>query len=319
MAHSPLDELALATPEADAFCSSTAWALSAHETFHPEQEPYFFESELGYLVLARGWTPAFGRYLCPLEAMWGLASPLVGRQPLELGRQAGELLLSLKEEWDGLWLCGLSPRSHAFVGLAMALGEAHNLYMGPTTRRHVSSLVGGLDGFLERRSSSFRRNLRRAERGASAAGVVFRWERDFVDESARRAAYGQALDVDDRSWKGLSDQGLNASGMAEFYDRMTSRLAREGRLRMVFGELDGEVVAMGFGGLLGDTFRGLQMSYDDRFKSLSLGNLVQWEMVQRLAQEDTGVLHYDLGTDIGYKARWSEPGLETVALVVRPS
>ena len=84
---------------------------------------------------------------------------------------------------------------------------------------------------------------------------------------------------------------------------------------MVFARLDGEDVAMGFGGILGDTFRGLQMSYDDRFRQLSLGNLIQWSLIEHLVTE--GLRLYDLGTDIGYKRRWAEPGMETVALVVR--
>ncbi|MEC9072926.1 MAG: GNAT family N-acetyltransferase, partial [Myxococcota bacterium] len=174
---------------------------------------------------------------------------------------------------------------------------------------------GGVDGFLSRRSSRFRRNLRRAERRAQEEGITFRWHTNTDDEASRQAMYRRALAVDDRSWKGRAGQGLNASNMARFYDRMTMRLGREQRLRFVFAERDGQTLAMGFGGSLGAVFRGLQMSYDDDFRQLSLGNLIQWSMIQNLVGE--GVEHYDLGTDIGYKARWGEPGLETVSLVVR--
>jgi CelD/BcsL family acetyltransferase involved in cellulose biosynthesis len=104
--------------------------------------------------------------------------------------------------------------------------------------------------------------------------------------------------------------------MADFYDRMTRRLAARGRLRATLARFGDEDVAMGFGATFGDTFRGLQMSYDDRFRDLALGNLVQHRLISGLAEE--GIRLYDLGTDIGYKRRWSEPGLETVALVVRP-
>ena len=106
-----------------------------------------------------------------------------------------------------------------------------------------------------------------------------------------------------------------ASNMAPFYDHMTAYLARRGMLRLVFARLDGEDIAMGFGGILGDTFRGLQMSYDERHRHLSLGNLIQLALITRVADE--GVARYDLGTEMDYKRRWSEPGMETVALVVR--
>lgn len=310
-----MDAAALNSPAVDTFCSSSAWALSAHEAFHPEQELFLYQGATGYLVLARGEAPGMGRYLSPLEAMWGLSSPLLGPSPMELGAEAAEQLLSIRDEWDGLWLCGLAAHSHGFVSLAMGLGEEMDLYMGPTTRRHVASLEGGVDGFLSRRSSSFRRNLRRAARRAEQEGVTFRWLTTIPDEQTRAELYARALDVDDRSWKGRGNQGLNASDMALFYDRITLRLLREQRLRFVFAERDGQTVAMGFGGCLGTVFRGLQMSYDDDFRHLSLGNLVQWCMIQNLVSE--GVEHYDLGTDIGYKARWGEPGLETVSLVAR--
>ena len=103
--------------------------------------------------------------------------------------------------------------------------------------------------------------------------------------------------------------------MVDFYDHMSAYLAKHGALRMVFARHEGCDIAMGFGGILGDTFRGLQMSYDADFKHLSLGNLIQRELITRVAQES--VCHYDLGTEMDYKRRWSRPGLETVALVIR--
>ena len=71
----------------------------------------------------------------------------------------------------------------------------------------------------------------------------------------------------------------------------------------------GEDLAFIFGGLRWGVFRGLQLSFDDRFRTSSLGNVMQGLMVQRLCQE--GVELYDLGTDLAYKRRWSEPGLRT--------
>ena len=184
----------------------------------------------------------------------------------------------------------------------------------PVEHRHVASLEGGLGGWLSRRARTFRKSLRQAERRAEAAGITFEWH-DAVTETERAELYARALSVDNRSWKGLEDAGLMASNMAPFYDHMTAYLARRGTLRLVFARCDGEDIAMGFGGILGDTFRGLQMSYDERFRHLSLGNLVQLALITRVAGE--GIAHYDLGTEMDYKRRWSEPGMETVALVVR--
>ena len=309
------DRLVLETPRIDPFCSSSAWVLSAHEAFHPEQEPWVFRSESGYLVLAEGRTPEIGTYLAPLEAMWGLASPLVGFGRGDLAAEACDLLCRETPRWDALWLCGLDPRSVTFSALAVGLSENYSLFRGPVTRRHVAALDGGVDGYLGRRSSRFRANLRRADRRAVQAGITWTWVDTVPSDTEREALFSRALRIDEQSWKGLSGQGLGVGGMAAFYDRMTARLAARGALRLVFATLGGEDIAMGFGAVFGTTFRGLQMSFDERFRHLSPGNLVQLEMLRRL--EDEAIGWYDLGTDIGYKSRWGEPGLETVALVVR--
>ena len=308
------DALALDSPDVDAFCSSTAWVVPAHKAFHPEQELFCYEGEFGYLALAQGEAPNLGTYLAPLEAMWGLASPLVGADSARLAIEAWRTLRGDHASWNALWLCGLSPHGAAFKALAMLAGQGQRLFVGPTTYRHVASLEGGVEGWLGRRTRIFRKNLRQATRKVERANVTFEWHRS-PGEDEQEALYKRALAVDDKSWKGLDAQGLRASNMAEFYQHMTRYLAKRGALRMVFARCDGADIAMGFGGILGDTFRGLQMSYDERFKHLSLGNLIQLELIKQVAQES--IQHYDLGTEMDYKRRWSNPGLETVALVVR--
>ncbi len=307
------DALALKTPQVDAFCTSSAWILSAHQAFHPEQEPYVYRSDEGWLVLARGHAAGLGAYLAPMEAMWGLASPLLGDgEALFAGCERA--LLSAQDDWDTLWLCGMNPGSSAFRCLSQRFGKTHRLFLGPVTRRSVADLSRGLDGFWADRARVFRKNLRRARRLADEAGIVWEWHATVTGD-ARERLYARILDVDRRSWKGLAHEGLSDSGMITFYELMSRRLAEAGRMRVVFARLDDEDVAMGFGATFGDSFRGLQMSYDDRFRSLSLGNLVQVELITRLCAE--GITSYDLGTEMDYKRRWSEPGLETTTLVIR--
>ena len=310
------DAAALRTPDIDAFCSSSAWVLSAHAAFHPEQQPWVWTDGLGsWLVLAHATTPEIGRYLAPLEAMWGLASPVVASDPGSFASRAAEALLAVEDAWDALWLCGLRPGSQAFRTLAFTMGRRFRLFRGPTTRRQVADLDGGWEGWLSRRPRTQRKSLRRAERRAAEAGVRWEWHDAVPDEAERAALYARAVAVDDRSWKGIGEQGLSVGGMAAFYDHMTRRLAQAGTLRLVIGVLDGVDIAMGFGAAFGDTFRGLQMSYDDRYRHLALGNLVQARLIRACCDE--GMAWYDLGTEMAYKDRWSEPGLETVALVVR--
>ncbi len=309
------DDLARETPYVDQYCTSSPWALSAHEAFYPEHEMFLFRSESTWLTLARGVSDHIGRYLAPLEAMWGLASPLLGIDPIESTLEAIEALESIGDEWDSLWLCGLDPNAPPFMLLARHFSELNAVFLGPATLRHVASLEGGFDGWMTRRSSRFRANLRRAMRLAQSTGIETEWLSEFSDETFRQASFQRALAIDDDSWKGETGQGLRASEMATFYDRMTERLARRNQLRMIFLKLGGRDIAMGFGAQCGDTLRGLQMSYVKEYASYSPGNVLQARFIQRLEAE--GIERYDLGTDLGYKARWSEAGLETAALVIR--
>jgi CelD/BcsL family acetyltransferase involved in cellulose biosynthesis len=95
---------------------------------------------------------------------------------------------------------------------------------------------------------------------------------------------------------------------------MIPRLARRGALRVVFLKHDGRDVAYAFGGVLDGVYRGLQLSFDEAFRHLGLGNLAQYFMIEFLASN--GVEYYDLGSELDYKSRWGDEIFETVALWV---
>jgi len=178
-------------------------------------------------------------------------------------------------------------------------------------QRHCASLEGGVEGFVSRRSRKMRANLRRARRKTQAAGVTFE-EADLTRGS--KEIYDRIIEIEMQSWKGLSGVGIDSGHMHDFYDEMVARLHAADALRVLFAREGGRDAAYILGGVLGDTFRGLQFSYIQELEELSLGNICQLEMVDRLVTE--GVLNYDLGSDIEYKARWGESGLKTTTLVV---
>lgn len=302
-----------ATEGIDRFCSSLDWVLPAHEAFIPDHPLHLREGEHGFVTLARGFNPRIGRYLQPLEASWCLASPFVGTHAAGLVDEfAGECASRLMD-WDLLYLSGVGPDSELFREIIRAFGLRHRIGLGHRTNRYVASLDGGLDGYLGRRSSKFRANLRRSQRMAQAAGITYEvvagaTEHDFP------TLYDRILAVEERSWKGQSGTGILDGGMNTFYRIMLPRLARRGALRVLFAREGERDVAFVFGGLFEETYRGLQLSFDQALDRLSLGNLVQLEMIRALADE--GVLAYDLGSELDYKSRWAESCLETVTLWV---
>jgi hypothetical protein len=296
------DEAVGRSPALDRFCSSSVWVLPAARHLMPSATPRIYEREGSFVALARtsGW-------LHPLEATWCLPCPLVGADP----DAAVELLLralELEDGVDGALVTGLFPGSSLWKSLLPALGRRFNVSAGPATRRYVADLGDGIGGFLKRRSPGFRRSLEKAERRARRAAVGFETANDD-------ASFERILAVERRSWKGRRAAGIDGEPMCSFYRDMHGRLAKSGRSRLTFARIDGEDVAYIFGGVFGDTYRGLQFSFDDRFAALSLGNLCQLEEIRRLSEE--GIRRYDLGTEVSYKKRWGEEVVTTLSLVVR--
>lgn len=213
--------------------------------------------------------------------------------------------------WNVALITGLRETSRLFRALVPELGRRFALSRGPVTRRYAAELEGGVEGFLRRRSSGFRKNLRKAERQSRARGVRFEIA-DYDEESS----FERMLAVERKSWKGRRGVGIDTEPMCGFYREMNERLVERGWRRLVFATLEGEDVAYIFGGVFGDTYRGLQFSFDDRFGDLSLGNLCQLEEMRRLAAE--GIQTYDLGTEVAYKKRWGDRIFSTSSLLVRP-
>jgi hypothetical protein len=306
------DEAVLASANIDRFCSSSHWILPAQAAFHSQHTAFVATLDSGFVALSRGQTSGLGRYFAALEAMWGLACPLVGRDEAKLGAEAASLLLAQRHAWDVLWLGGIVRDGSLFRALVRGLGRHAELRVGPLTTRHEASLEGGYDGWLGRRSPLFRKRIRQAVRGVDRGGIRLEWI------GAGAVVDGEALferihRVERRSWKGMEGTGFVQGDMYTFYRRMVPRLARAGKLRVLFASKDGEDIAFCFGGVLGDTYRGLQNSFDDRFRDLSLGNAMQANTIMRLAQE--GVAVYDLGSEMEYKTRWADGGLETMTLI----
>jgi hypothetical protein len=287
----------------DRFCSSTFWILPAARHLTPGAVPRILRANGAYAVLARS-----DFWLHPLEATWGLDCPLVGLDP----GAAVEIFcvaLELDPDWSAAVATGISPSSALWKTLGRALARRYAVERGPTARRYVARLEDGLEGFLSRRPASLRKNLEKADRRAKRSGLTFE-VRDQGD-----ASFERILAVERRSWKGRTGVGIDREPMRSFYRDMNRRLLDRGRRRLTFARLGDEDIAYIFGAVFGDTYRGLQFSFDSRFSSLSPGNLCQLEEIRRLVE--SGFRRYDLGSEVRYKEKWGEEVVETASLVAR--
>ncbi len=311
------DDLVARTPEIDRFCSSAAWVLSAYEAFSPGYTTWItdFDGE-GFAALVQSEHERLGRFRQPLEASWCLASPIVGADLPTLARRFAQACRHDQRDWDLLFLSGVTRHSPLYHGLVEGFAGAYFVGVGPPVSRYIASLEGGVDGFLSRRAPKFRANLRRLDRRAREQGLGMEWLATPAQTADWQAIYARILEIESRSWKGQQSTGIADAHMHTFYSKMLPRLAATGRLRALFITHEGRDLAFVFGGVWLGMYRGLQLSFDDHYRALSLGNLAQLWIIERLCAE--GVSAYDLGSELDYKKGWAEQRHDTISLVIRP-
>jgi Acetyltransferase (GNAT) domain len=301
------DEAVDRTTGLDRWSSGSDWSFNTHATWGTGPE-----------VIGRsddGWA-AFGRVvaddaraLVGLDPVWAFAAPIVGDHEARLAMAAADMLEG-EPDWDLVFLTGLvagSPLDDACIG---AFGRRYTLFSGPIAPRLVAD-VSDVAAWWARRGDKFRRNIRRAERSAFAAGLTI----EIADALTSQSLMDRLLTIEADSWKGLEESGLLGGEMASFYARMSSGLRRDGTLRAAVAVIDGRDVGYILGAIRGDTYRGLQVSFVAGLESFSIGHLLQHHELQRVAA--SGVSRYDLGMDIEYKHRWSDFTEETRTIIVR--
>ena len=300
------------TPEIDRFCSSSAWILAAAAALMPPRAPASYRGADGYFAAMRGVHPAGFPYIEPVELAWGLASPLIGRDPEPLA-EAVVAALAARRDWQLTIVTGLTASGPQRRALDRALPPRWERRAGTPTVRHVASLDGGVDGFLSRRSRELRKSLRRSLRAAAAARVSFELVRD-VPASAAPALYARIQEVEAASWKAREGVGISAGPMRAFYEHMMPRLCARGQQRILFARADDRDIGYILGAVFEGEYRGLQFSYADDRAGLGIGSLLQYHQIVELCHE--GIARYDLGTEMDYKRRWAEDVMETEMLVL---
>lgn len=306
------DREVTATPAIDRFCSSSAWILAAAAALMPARAPFSFRGEAGYFAAMRGVHAAGFPYIEPVELAWGLAAPLIGRDPDALTAEV-VALLAARRDWQLAIFTGLTADGPQRRALDRVLPPRWERRRGTPTVRHIASLEGGVDGFLARRSRELRKSLRKSLRAAGAAGLTFESVR-ATSAGEAEALYARIQRVEASSWKARDGVGISAGQMRTFYERMLPRLCGQRQQRTVFARAGDRDVGYILGAVFEGEYRGLQFSYDDDRAELGIGGLLQYHQIVELCDE--GIARYDLGTEMDYKRRWAEAVMETEMLVV---
>lgn len=316
------DALVARTDAIDRWCTSSAWAASAGEAFGSGPPTVLHNARPGvdatYAVMLRHEVSERSdgqlvRVVVGPDPVWGFASSIVG-DVAHGAAAAAEYLVDL-DGWDVAVFPGIEPGSATEHAIGEQLMRRFpDLRVGADAVRLVARLdparaIGDDDPWLLRRSATLRRNLRRAGRAADSAGLQF----EVIDGWDPAATMERLAAIESRSWKGHEGSGIAAAQMAAFCLGILRRLAPSAR-RVTVANLDRRDVGFILGGVSAFGYRGAQIAYTTDVAALSVGHLLQWHEIRRLAR--AGVLRYDLGMDIEYKHRFADERYVTRSLII---
>jgi hypothetical protein len=294
------------TRQADPFCSRSEWQLSYHEAFQPYRNLYLRSADDGLIAFAELEQRSDFGIFTPVEAHWLFGAPLLGPGAIDLLEAA---MLELGSVHMGrlrppaFVISGLRPNGAMLRDLTRRLGGFFHFRFHGEERLCGASLVGGLDGYLARRSANHRRKLRRQIKGARAKGVAFERHNPRC-EGEVNAVFARMIAVELRSWKGINHCGMAENPARDFYRVLLARLARSGSARIMFARHGEQDIGFIFGAFTDGIYRGQQFSFDHAWQRDSIGNLLQIEQIRWLCEERAR--RYDMGPLMQYKHHWTE-------------
>ncbi|MEM7698369.1 MAG: GNAT family N-acetyltransferase [Verrucomicrobiota bacterium] len=290
------DHLVARDDEVAALCSSSAWQIAAHEGLHEGagrgRELIWLDPSYAFLASLHD----NGCYF-PLEQGWLFGCQLIG----DPANKLDWFIQRAAEE-------GLSPFAVAFGGIKV--GGKLEAQLRDRRREWIQyqefdgtdcmivDLRDGVEAWLARRSKKFRRSIRGC---LAIEGIEIEDARDEEPEHLIERIL--AIQRQTYKWK-QGDDIFQQEQFSRFYIHLITSLSRSGKLRALFAVRDGKDLAHITGGVFENTYRGLQMSYIEEAKPLSLGNRLQVESMGQCWSEK--ITHYDLGMHSTYKDRWAD-------------
>lgn len=302
------------TTGVDSFCSSSSWAESSRRAFMPQADLAVYQHRSAMAVFALARMPEGHRMLLPLDATWTLSSSLAAAFPR---RDIPGLIAQILEDRlyvDFCILSGIRPSSTLYRMVVTALAE-HMLSITQMRPAHraVADISKGYDAWFARRSAKFRASVRRAERRTNAAGIRFEV---LPIEDVHMGLMDTFHAIERRSWKGREGTGITEQSMSDFVEGFLAQTRAQKQSRILLAH-DGDL-PIGFilGGVSQSGYRGAQMSFDDQYRSIGLGNAMQTHMIRSLVADQ--VHTYDLGSSMPYKLRWADYEDRSNSLLIGP-
>lgn len=229
----------------------------------------------------------------------GLAARMARlRRPIELDRlPAGSpLVAALRKAMKGRGLLAVRP-TNASPTIALDAG-----WRQPETR------------FNAGRRSDFRRAARRAE-----AHGPLRYETLSPTPETFRPLYDEAVEVEQRGWKGEAGTALAANPAHHaFFAAFLRDLCRSGNVRISFLRIDGRAIAMQLGVVWAGRYWLFKIGHDRAYDACSPGTLLMLNTIGWAAGE--GLRSYELlgGVEPWITKLWTSQAHDCVRLRTYP-
>lgn len=308
------DTLLRSTDGIDSFCSSSAWAESSRRAFMPNAQLAVYRHGSAMAVFAITQMPEGHRMLLPLDATWTLSSPIAVENA---ARDVPALISQILEDRFSIDFCiisGIRPTSalYQIVVHALAAQMVPVTHMRPA-HRAVANISDGFDAWFSRRSSKFRASIRRAKRAIADTNIRLK---SLPTTEINAGLMHTFHAIETRSWKGKARTGITEQSMANFCENFLKLTAKAEETRVVLAYKDQTPIGFVLGAVSQQGYRGAQMSFDNAYRNVGLGNMMQIKMIESLI--DSEVATYDLGSSMPYKLRWADFEDRTNSLLVGP-
>lgn len=139
------------------------------------------------------------------------------------------------------------------------------------------------------------------------------------DSRQVRALIDQAYAVEANSWKSRVGTALRQQPhQADFFRRFGQRAAERGLFRVAFLDFGGTTAAMQFGVEVDDVFWSIRIGYDERFSSVSPGELLMYDLICDGAER--GLSRIELcGKAAEWTRRWTDTARPIASVRLYPA
>lgn len=206
--------------------------------------------------------------------------------------------------WDVLRALGITvggPTDRALTEFARL--RSAGLWRTAGDSSPYISIDKSWDEFLQTKTSNFRYNLKRKEKGLLKAGKIeLRW---YTTPESVPEFLSHMLAIEEHSWKTSEGMAILGDSFEKvYYQHLLPWLAREGLMSANVMLLDGSPIAYSLCYVWNGRHGQLKTSFDDRYKQLSVGRVLYMYTIQ--PQFAAGAREFDfLGDAMRHKMEWT--------------